>query len=304
MPWGAATSTGARWVHRPGGRTSDVGTGSALSHSFAHPVGGRGGSSGLPGVTVHTRSGSACARPMRPALSSSGRARSAHWSSLAHIEVELVPSVPEQQRPTRLCCRHSTTAVGFGVMGGSQARGSTLGVSLMRITIDTREDRFEDALGVLRRAYGRHRLPRKPEESGAVPEAVDLSSAGALAEESDNRSPSGTVRGEAGSRKPSAKGRKSSATKRRPAITAAAESPVSTATVKRASGKKSVRPAPTPGRPGASRKRPASGVAVNVAPRGQSEAVRAWAQEQGMQVRTRGRMPAKVISAYLEAHNE
>ena len=147
MPWGAATSTGARWVHRPGGRTSDVGTGSALSHSFAHPVGGRGGSSGLPGVTVHTRSGSPCARPMRPALSSSGRARSAHWSSLAHIEVELVPSVPEQQRPTRLCCRHSTTAVGFGVMGGSQARGSTLGVSLMRITIDTREDRFEDALG-------------------------------------------------------------------------------------------------------------------------------------------------------------
>ena len=177
-----------------------------------------------------------------------------------------------------------------------------MGVSLMRITIDTREDRYEDALGVLRRAYGRHRLPRKPEESPAVPEAIDLGSAGALAEESDNRSASGTVRGDVGSRKPSAKGSKKSATKQRPAITAAAESPMSKATVKRASGKKSVRPAPTPGRPGASRKRPASGVAVNVAPRGQSEAVRAWAQEQGMQVRTRGRMPAKVISAYLEAH--
>ena len=35
----------------------------------------------------------------------------------------------------------------------------------MRITIDTREDSYEDALGVLRRAYGRHRLPRKAEES-------------------------------------------------------------------------------------------------------------------------------------------
>ena len=179
-----------------------------------------------------------------------------------------------------------------------------MGVSLMRITIDTREDRYEDALGVLRRAYGRHRLPRKPEESPAVPEAIDLGSAGALAEESDHRSASGTVRGDVGSRKPTAKGSKKSATKQRPAITAAAESPMSKATVKRASGKKSVRPAPTPGRPGASRKRPASGVAVNVAPRGQSEAVRAWAQEQGMRVRTRGRMPAEVISAYLEAHND
>ena len=174
----------------------------------------------------------------------------------------------------------------------------------MRITIDTREDSYEDALGVLRRAYGRHRLPRKPEESPAVPEAVDLSSAGPLAEVSDDRSASGTVRGDAGSRKPSAKGSKRAATKRSPAVTAAAESQVSKATVKRASGKKVIRRAPTPGRSGAPRKRPASGVAVNVAPRGQSEAVRAWAQEQGMQVRTRGRMPAKVISAYLEAHND
>jgi len=83
MPWGAATSTGTRWVHRPRGRTSDVGTGSALSHCFAHPDGGRGDSCEcMPGVTVHTRSGSACARPMCPAPSSSGGARSAHWSSL------------------------------------------------------------------------------------------------------------------------------------------------------------------------------------------------------------------------------
>ena len=174
----------------------------------------------------------------------------------------------------------------------------------MRITIDTREDSYEDALGVLRRAYGRHRLARKAEESPAVPEAVDLSSGGAVAEESDNRSASGAGRGDAGSRKPSAKGTKKSAAKRTPATKAAAESPVSKSTVKRASGKKAARSAPARGRPGAPRKRSASGVAANTAPRGQSEAVRAWAQEQGMQVRTRGRMPAKVISAYLEAHND
>ena len=174
----------------------------------------------------------------------------------------------------------------------------------MRITIDTREDSYEDALGVLRRAYGRHRLARKAEESPAVPEAVDSSSGGGVAEESGNRSASGAGRGDAGSRKPSAKATKKSAAKRTPATKAAAESPVSKSTVKRASGKKAARRAPADGRPGAPRKRSASGVAANTAPRGQSEAVRAWAQEQGMQVSTRGRMPAKVISAYLEAHND
>ena len=55
----------------------------------------------------------------------------------------------------------------------------------MRISIDTGEDSYEDALGVLRRAYGRHRLARKAEESPAVSEAVDSSSGGAVAEESE-----------------------------------------------------------------------------------------------------------------------
>ena len=174
----------------------------------------------------------------------------------------------------------------------------------MRITIDTREDSYEDALGVLRRAYGRHRVARKAEELSAAPEAVDVSSGGAVAEEPDNRSAPGAGRGATGSRKPSAKASKKAAAKRTPAARAAAESPVSKSTVKRASGKKVARRAPADGRPGAPRKRSASGVAANTAPRGQSEAVRAWAQEQGMQVRTRGRMPAKVISAYLEAHND
>src|SRR4051794_8256926 len=174
----------------------------------------------------------------------------------------------------------------------------------MRITIDTKEDSYQDALGVLRRAYGRHRVARKAEESPPVPEAVDLRARGGVAEEPDSRSGSGAGRGDAGLGKPSAKGTKESASKRSPATRAAAESPVSKSTVKRTSGKKAARSAPAHSRPGAPRKRSASGVAVNTAPRGESEAVRAWAQEQGMQVRTRGRMPTKVISAYLEAHND
>ena len=179
-----------------------------------------------------------------------------------------------------------------------------MGVRLVQITIDTREDSYEDALGVLRRAYGRHRLVRKSENLPAAPDAVDVSPGGGAVEESDNRSASGAARGDSGSRSPSAKGTRRSAAKRTPATKAAAEAPVSKSTVKKASGKKAARRAPAHGRPGAPRKRSASGVAANAAPPGQSEAVRAWAQEQGMQVSARGRMPANVISAYLEAHNE
>jgi hypothetical protein len=174
----------------------------------------------------------------------------------------------------------------------------------MRITIDTREDSYEDALGVLRRAYGRHRLVRKTEELPAVPEVVELSTGGGVADESDDRSASGARRGNTGAKKPSAKGAKKATAKRTPSTRAAAESSVSKSTDKRASGTKAARSAPARGRPGAPQKRSASGVGANTAPRGQSEAVRAWAKKQGMQVRTRGRMPAKVISAYLEAHND
>ena len=183
--------------------------------------------------------------------------------------------------------------------------GDRWGVSLMRITIDTREDSYEDALGVLRRAYGRHRLVRKPEELPAVPEAVDSSNGGGVAEEPDIPSASGaggkdarlTKRPTKGARKPAAK--RTSATRG-----AAVASPAPKSTGKRAPVKTAARSVPARGRRGAPRKRAPSGVAANTAPRGQSEAIRAWAQEQGMQVRARGRMPAKVIAAYLEAHTD
>jgi hypothetical protein len=172
----------------------------------------------------------------------------------------------------------------------------------VRITIDTREDSYEDALGVLRRAYGRHRLTRKTEEPPAGTEAGKGSP---VAKESGRRSASGRARTDAGLRKRTTKATKRPAAKRTSATrVAAAESPVSKTTVgKRASATKAARGSSARTRPGAPRRGPASGVASNTAPPGESEVVRAWAREQGMQVSARGRMPARVISAYLEAHN-
>jgi Lsr2 len=176
----------------------------------------------------------------------------------------------------------------------------------MRITIDTREDSYEDALGVLRRAYGWHRLARTTEEPPAVPSAVDLSNGGAVPGEADDRSTSGAGRKDARLRKGRPmKGDRKAAAKRASATRAAAMgSPGPKPTGKRASVKKAARSAPGHGRAGAPRKHAPAGVAANTAPRGQSEAVRAWAKEQGMQVRARGRMPAQVIAAYLEAHSD
>ena len=175
----------------------------------------------------------------------------------------------------------------------------------MRIIIDTREDSYEDALGVLRRAYGRHRLARTTEAPPAVSEAVDLSNGGAVADEPDDRSTSGAGRKDARLRKGPTKGNRKPAAKRGSATRAAAlASSAPKPTGNRASVEKAARSAPPHGRAGAPRKHAPTGVAANTAPRGQSEAVRAWAKEQGMQVRARGRMPAQVIAAYLEAHSD
>jgi hypothetical protein len=171
-------------------------------------------------------------------------------------------------------------------------------VSCLRITIDTREDSYEDALSVLRRAYGRHRMARKTGESRPV--AADEGNA--VVGESVIRSSSAGRKG-AGSRKGSTKGTRRPAVKRAPATSATAvSSSVPKSPGKTASGRKSARSAPASGRPAAPQGRVTAGGAANTAPRGESEAVRAWAQDQGMQVRARGRMPAKVIAAYLEAH--
>jgi hypothetical protein len=219
-----------------------------------------------------------------------------------------LPSVPLMRALDRTTRRWRSGLGGFNHVGCAPERdgmdlrhgGRRLGVSLVRITIDTREDSYEDALGVLRRAYGRHRVTRKDEESRG---AVDSSEGGAVAKEAGIRSaPVG--RKDASLRREPARGDGRPAAKRTSATrTAAADSLVSKSTGKRAAAKKGARGAPAGERPGAPRTRAAAGVAAaNTAPRGASEAVRAWAQDQGMQVRARGRMPAKVIAAYLEAH--
>ena len=179
------------------------------------------------------------------------------------------------------------------------------GVSVVRITIDTREDSYQDALGVLRRAYGRHGPARKKDDSPTRSEDMEVS-AGGMVEESVSRTASGAGGDDVPVRQRSAKGIRKSVARRTPATRAvAAASPGSKSTGKGAPGRKAVPSASSAQRrPRAVSKRTASGVAANTAPRGQSEKVRAWAQEHGMQVGSRGRMPANVIAAYLEANKD
>lgn len=170
----------------------------------------------------------------------------------------------------------------------------------MRITFDTREDSYEDALGVLRRAYGRHVLVRKKQEMSGPSERVESTDRGA-AKKSSSRSATGRSGKEARKRSPN--GRRKSVSKKASATRGVvADSPASLSTAKKAPGKKAVARSapPAKGRPGAPRQK----AAANTAPPGRSEAIRSWARAQGMQVSARGRMPAKVIAAFLDAHKE
>ena len=177
-----------------------------------------------------------------------------------------------------------------------------MGRSLMRITFDTREDSYEDALGVLRRAYGRHVPVRKKEESPGPSAQVESTNRRA-AKKSSRQSATGRSGKEAGLRRRSADGSRKSVSEKAAATRAVvAESPASMATTKKAPGRKAVArgASPTKGRLGAPRQK----AAANTSPPGRSEAIRSWARAQGMQVSSRGRMPAQVIAAYLDTHKE
>ena len=169
----------------------------------------------------------------------------------------------------------------------------------MRITFDTREDSYEDALAVLRRAYGRHVLVRKGEESSGPSVRVESNKRGA-AKKSSRESTTGRSGREA--RKHPANGSRKSVSGKASATSGVVADSPTLSTARKAPGKKSVarRTPPAKGRLGAPRKR----AAANTAPPGQSEAIRSWARAQGMQVSARGRMSAKVIAAYLDAHKE
>ena len=138
----------------------------------------------------------------------------------------------------------------------------------MRVSFDTQQDTYEDALAVLRRAYGRRGPVRK--QVDATPEGhADADEVAESASDSAAKKASGS--------KPT--------TSRVPATRKASSVPV----------------AKRPGR-ATGRAVGATGTVTNVAPPGRSEAVRAWAREQGMHVSDRGRMPASVIAAYEKAH--
>src|SRR3954451_7968205 len=129
----------------------------------------------------------------------------------------------------------------------------------MRITFDTRQDSYEEALGVLRRAYGRHGTVRR--EQGI----------------SDSQADGEATVGEAAKKSPrrSATGRSRKNPERRSANGDGTSVSSSTTATKGRSKKKAVpRGASSArGRSGA----PKAKVAANTAPPGQSEAIRAWA---------------------------
>src|SRR3954447_11730367 len=210
----------------------------------------------------------------------------------------------------------------------------------MRISFDTYEDTYADALAVLRRAYGRRTPVRRPADRTSVAETVesDAPARAAMSSSSQGRSKrqiptedtarGGTVdagqptaarkgtrkQGIATKRVPTTKPPTNAATDQQGTAIKAPATTKSPATKKKAPTKK----ATTPGENRSPRKSVGSTAATarrgrvprsaapagpaNIAPPGKSEDVRAWARKQGMQVSGRGRIAAHVITAYREAH--
>lgn len=218
----------------------------------------------------------------------------------------------------------------------------------MRISFDTQEDTYEDALAVLHRAYGRRGPARKPEASqaGATPGKIVATKTTPSPERGKTaaKRPAETSRvvtsteargGGEMSAPPVSRKRSTSepatgkARPMRRAVKGSARkaAPSKVATSKAAQGERAADTSVTAKKPGTTgavtrkaargrapsapvaerqrrltRKKSAPGLATNVAPPGQSEAVRAWARAQGMSVSDRGRMPASVIAAFEAAH--
>jgi hypothetical protein len=189
----------------------------------------------------------------------------------------------------------------------------------MRISFDTQEDSYEDALAVLRRAYGRQGPARQRDESraGAEPQKVvaakkastharDKRAAERPSETAEvgTRSTSESATGKARpARRTARKGATKVAPRKAAAPSATAKRPGTKGAVTRKAGRRRAPSESVAERPRrVTRKKTPAGPAANVAPPGQSEAVRAWARAEGMTVSDRGRMPASVITAYEAAH--
>lgn len=152
----------------------------------------------------------------------------------------------------------------------------------MKVTIDTRHDTLEEALGVVTLAFGSNGKAATSKTRRQVERAT--SGRKQRGQESASR----TVPEPAPTKAAASKAQLRTRTVTKNA-TANGLSPKA----KRAGAKKtSVTTAGTPP------PRPA-----NVAPPGQSDSIRAWARSRGMQVADAGRMSAAVIAAYHAQHD-
>jgi hypothetical protein len=189
----------------------------------------------------------------------------------------------------------------------------------MQVTIDTRHDTLEEAVAVIQLAFGLKQDLRTaegtPEETEPARKAVrsggKRGSARAARARNDVVAAPAVSEGLADQADAqegvSAAAVEDTASKRTPAS-------ARTAPTKKAATKKvSVKPATAKSAPASrslTKRAPASrsrasrnSVESNVAPLGQADVVRAWARDQGMQVKAAGRMPAAVIAAYHDAHS-
>ena len=182
----------------------------------------------------------------------------------------------------------------------------------MRISFDTQQDTYEDALAVLRRAYGRRGPVRQQgedtsrgrDQSGVGPDALAAGARGAkkTASGAAKRVPS---QGKASPGKRATRPRGGAPSTAKTSATGRAQK-AAASKIARKKPASTQEPSDSPNKPRGrkARKATAAGSPANVAPRGQSEEVRAWARERGMDVSDRGRLPAQVIAAYQEAHKD
>jgi len=201
----------------------------------------------------------------------------------------------------------------------------------MQVTIDTRHDTLEEAIAVIQLAFAHRKDPGaaqgtvEPTGPGRRPKAGrsgggrgarraasarnDAVAPPAPDDGSANQAPadagvSAAAVDDAASRRARATARtaptkKTAARKGATDTAPTKKAPVKRAAVKKAAASRSAMKRAPASRSAASRYT----VGSNAAPAGQADVVRAWARDQGMQVKAAGRMPAAVITAYHEAHS-
>ena len=159
----------------------------------------------------------------------------------------------------------------------------------MKVTVDTRHDSLEEALATVHAAFGSSTT--QPTSPGAI--ATEPATAPPATRQATKpaRSRKGTAARPATKRSPA---------KRSPATSAATKTvPNGTSASSKTPGKtaRATRASTRNGTKATSSITPTS----NIAPPGQADAIRAWAQARGMKVKQAGRLPAAAIQAYQDS---